>query len=152
MWTVNDETSTAPALIAQSQLKEAGFNVELQMVDFGVFLDQVRGGTADMWLLYNNTPFLADETINRYTSAFYPGSNWIGTTDPAYDALVAKGLNASTEEEKTAAFDEAQRYFLDLKALYPVCTFGYYFITQPNVTGTELWGDLALHLDKADIE
>jgi peptide/nickel transport system substrate-binding protein len=151
LWGVNDGLGTAPTLIVESQLKEAGFNVELQIVDFGVFIDQVRGGTAGMWLLYNSTPPLADDTINRYTSAFYPGSNWVGTMDPAYDALVARGLNAATEEEKTAALNEAQKYFLDLKALYPISTYGYHFITQKNVTGAKLWGDLALHLNDADI-
>jgi peptide/nickel transport system substrate-binding protein len=151
LWSVNDELGTAPSLVVQSKLKESGFNVELQLVDFGVFIDQVRGGTAGMWLLYNSTPPLADDTINRYTSAFYPGSNWIGLTDPVYDGLVAEGLNASTEEEKTEALYEAQRYFLDLKVLYPISTYGYHFITQPNVTGAKLWGDLSLHLNEADV-
>ncbi|MEG1537241.1 MAG: ABC transporter substrate-binding protein, partial [Clostridiales bacterium] len=52
LWAPNDALSQTPAIIAQSQMAAAGFNVELQLVDFGVFIDKVRNGEAQMWLLY----------------------------------------------------------------------------------------------------
>jgi peptide/nickel transport system substrate-binding protein len=152
LWTVNDDISPPPALIAQQQLLAVGIDVELQMVDFGVFIDRVRAGTADMWLLYNSTPPIADETIARYTSAKYPGSNWSGIMDAGYDELVEKGLAAKSEAEKTKHFEDAQKVLMDLNAIYPVTTYGYDFIVSPNVTGIEIWGDNCLRLRNADMQ
>ncbi|MDR1060739.1 MAG: ABC transporter substrate-binding protein [Clostridiales bacterium] len=152
LWTVNDDISPPPALIAQQQLLAAGIDVELQMVDFGVFIDRVRAGTADMWLLYNSTPPIADDTIVRYTSAKYPGSNWSGIMDAGYDELVEKGLAAKSEAEKTKYFEDAQKVLMDLNAIYPVTTYGYDSVVSPNVTGIELWGDNCLRLRNADMQ
>jgi ABC-type transport system substrate-binding protein len=122
-------------------LKDAGFQAELQLVDFGVFLDKVRGGEAGMWMLYNSTPPIADDTINRYTGSFYPGSNWIGLQDSAYDGLVAQGIAAATETEKAGFFNDAQKRLIDLNVLYPVSTYGYNMILQPYMSGVEIYGD-----------
>ena len=144
LWSVNDDISPAPALVTQSQLQDAGFTVELQLVDFGVFISKVRGGEAGMWLLYNSTPPTADETINRYTSSFYPGSNWIGLQDKTYDDLVAQGLAADTEAEKAGYFEAAQKRLIDLNILYPISTYGYNMIMQPSISGVEIYGDNTL--------
>ncbi|MDL2217198.1 ABC transporter substrate-binding protein [Christensenellaceae bacterium OttesenSCG-928-M15] len=151
LWTVNDDISPAPALIVENQMRAAGFNLELQLVDFGVFIEKVREGEADLWLLYNSTPPLADDTINRYTSSFYPGSNWCGVQDAAYDDFVAKALAATNEEDKASNFNEAQKRLAELQVLYPVSTYGYYFVMQPSLTGVELWGDNSIRLRNADI-
>lgn len=140
LWTVNDEISTAPALISQNQLSEAGFNVELQLVDFSVFIDKVRNGEAPCWLLYNSTSVIADDTITRYTSDRYPGSNWCGVTDSTYDDLVSKGFNASTETDKDNYYKEAQKRFIDMNVIYPVSTYGYYLVSQPYINGMSLNG------------
>ena len=150
LWAVNDELSTAPALITENQLKEGGFIVDLQMVDFGVFIDKVRSGEAAMWLLYNSTNFLTDDTVNRYTSYMYPGSNWCGVTDSDYDAKVAAGLSATTEADKRKAFDAAQKRLIDLNVLYSASTFGDYMLTQPNISGVGLRGDFYVDISNAD--
>ncbi|MDR1539706.1 MAG: ABC transporter substrate-binding protein [Clostridiales bacterium] len=151
LWTVNDDISPPPALITQSLLSKAGFNTELQMVDFGVFIDKVRSGEAGMWLLYNSTPVTSDETISRYMSEKYPGSNWCGITDATYDELVSKGVDADSEDEKAEFFKQAQKRLIDLQVLYPVCTYGYDFMAKPNITGIEMWGDHCIRLRNADI-
>ncbi|MCL2495817.1 MAG: ABC transporter substrate-binding protein [Clostridiales bacterium] len=150
LWAVNDELSTAPALITENQLKESGFIVDLQMVDFGVFIDKVRSGAAAMWLLYNSTNFLGDDTVNRYTSYMYPGSNWCGVTDSDYDAKVTAGLTATTEADKRTAFQAAQKRLIDLNVLYPATTFGDYTLMQPNISGVTIKGDLYIDISNAD--
>ena len=151
LWSVNDDLSPAPALVTQMQLQDAGFTVELQLVDFGVFLSKVRSGEAGMWMLYNTTPPLADETINRYTSGFYPGSNWIGLQDKIYDDLVAQGLAAATQAEKAQYFDAAQKRLLDLQVLYPISTYGYNLVMQPYISGVEVQGNNTLSYKNVEI-
>jgi len=151
LWAVNDELSTAPALITENQLKNGGFIVDLQLVDFGVFIDKVRSGDAAMWLLYNSTNLLADDTVNRYTSSMYPGSNWCGVTDSEYDAKVAAGLSAASEAEKRVAFDAAQKRLIDLNVLYSASTFGDYTLMQPNITGLALRGENYIDVMNVDV-
>jgi len=143
LWGASDALGQPAAILVQDQLSKAGFKVELQCVDFGVFIDQVRNGTAPMWVLYNNSPSIADETINRYTSSFYPGNNWCGVMDPEYDALVAEGLAASTEAEKYEKFYAAQKRLTDLQVLYPVSTFSFGAVYQNNVSGIIQYADNA---------
>jgi len=150
VWTVNDELSTAPALIAENQLTDAGFKVDLQVVDFGVFIDKVRAGEAGMWLLYNSSNIMGDDTINRYTSSMYPGSNWCGVQDEEYDKAVAEGFAATTEEAKLAAFETAQKRLLDLRVIYSASTYSDYALTQANITGLALRGDLYIDVNKVD--
>ncbi|MCL2495943.1 MAG: ABC transporter substrate-binding protein [Clostridiales bacterium] len=149
LWSVNDDISPPPALIVQQQLAAVGINLELQLVDFNVFIEKVRGGEAQMWLLYNGAPILCDSRIARYTSSSYPGNNWVGMLDPVYDDLVARGLASSSVEEKTELLNQAQMVFMDHNTLYPVCTYGFFFMTQPEWEGIELWGDLSLRLRNA---
>ncbi|MEG1997177.1 MAG: hypothetical protein RR051_01915, partial [Clostridiales bacterium] len=147
LWAPNDALSQTPAIIAQSQMAAAGFNVELQLVDFGVFIDKVRNGEAQMWLLYNTCPALADEVIVRYTSSAYPGSNWSGIVDEEYDALVAAGMAAATEAEKTEKFAAAQKRLLDLDVLYPISTHDFAYVTKPNVSNYRVDLEGLVHLD-----
>ena len=151
LWSVNDDQSAPVSQIVYSQLSDAGFIVEMQLVDFGVFIDKVRSGEAPLWVLSNSTPILSDETMNRYTSGFYPGSNWIGLQDSAYDGLVAAGLNAATEQEKYDNFYKAQRYMIDMHLIYPLTTNSNSFMTQPNITGIDLWADSYFRLNTTDI-
>jgi ABC-type transport system substrate-binding protein len=124
-------------------LSKAGFKVDLQCVDFGVWIGQVRAGTAQMWVGYNTTGVIGDDTIIRYTTEYYPGNNWCGVCDAEYDAFVAAGVAATTAEEKLDNFYAAQQRLMDLQVIYPVSTFSIGQVMQNNVTGYKLYGDQA---------
>lgn len=140
-WASNDALGQPPAIVANDQLTKAGFNVTLQLVDFGVFIDQVRNGTAQMWCLYNTTGAIADDTMVRYTSEYYPGNNWCGVQDAEYDALVAAALSAKTEKEKEENFHAAQKRLMDLQTLYPIATYSMSSVSQKNISNNTTYGD-----------
>ena len=146
MWSANDALGQPPAILAQDQLSKAGFVIDMQNVEFGVFIEQVRNGTAPMWVLYNDSSTTGDNTIIRYTSEYYPGNNWCGVTDPEYDAYVAAAMSAKTEQEKTDNFHAAQRRLMDLQVLFPVSTNSMARASQSNVTGWKTYGDSAFRL------
>ena len=143
LWGANDALGMPPAILLQDQLSKAGFKVELQAVDFGVFIGQVRGGTAQCWTLYNTTGTIADDTINRYCSDAYPGNNWCGIMDEEYDRLVAAGNAAKTEQEKYDNYYAAQRRLISLNVLYPISTYSMSSIYQKNISGMTSYGDQA---------
>jgi len=146
MWSANDAFGQPPAIIAQDQLTRAGFVIDMQNVEFGVFIGQVRDGTAAMWVLYNDSSTTGDNTIIRYTSDYYPGNNWCGVTDAQYDAYVAAGLAAKTEQEKIDNFYAAQRRLMDLQVVYPVATSSVARVSQNNITGWKVYGDQGFRL------
>jgi ABC-type transport system substrate-binding protein len=143
MWGANDALGQPPSIIAQDMLSNAGFKVNLQSVDFGVWIDKIRNGQAPCWVAYNTTGTIGDDTIIRYTSQYYPRNNWCGVLDEEYDALVAAGQAATTEKEKMEYYHAAQKRMMDLQVIYPVSTFTVGSVMQNNVSGLESWGDQA---------
>jgi len=146
MWSASDALGQPPAIIAQDQLTKAGFKIDMQNVEFGVFIDQVRAGTAAMWVLYNDSSPIGDNTIIRYTSDNYPGNNWCGVTDAEYDGYVAAGMKATTEQEKFDNFYAAQKRLMDLQVVFPVATNSMAEVWQQNVTGVQSYGDTGFRL------
>lgn len=141
MWGANDSLGQPPSIIAQDMLNKSGFKVELQSVDFGVWITSIRDGTAPLWVAYNTTSAIGDDTVIRYQSSYYPGNNWCGVTDKAYDDFVQAGLAASTEKEKYDNFYAAQKRMMDLQVIYPVSTFTVATVMQKNVSGVVSYGD-----------
>jgi ABC-type transport system substrate-binding protein len=102
-----------------------------------------------MWLLYNSANILSDATMARYRSKEYPGRNWVGLKDAEYDGYMEKALASHNIAEKTELLYAAQRRFTDLDLMYPITTYGYYFMTTPKVKNIDMWGDLAPRLHSA---
>lgn len=146
MWSVNDALGQPPAILAQDQLSRAGFIVDMQNVEFGVYIDKVRNGAAPMWVLYNDTSPLGDAMIIRYKSDFYPGNNWSGVIDDEYDSYVNAAMNATTEQEKYDNYHAAQRRMMDLRVVFPVATNSMGRVSQTNVSGFERYADMGFRL------
>ncbi len=143
LWGGNDAHGQAPVIIAADMLQKGGFNVSIQLVDFGVYIDKVRKGEIPVWCFYNTTSNIADDTISRYKSEFFPGNNWSGICDEEYDKLVDEGFAAKTEEEKAEKFTEAQKRLMDLQVIYPVSTNSEHLLCQPELQGVKVYGDRA---------
>lgn len=131
----NDEISIGPSTLIQSYLSQVGINATLNAVDFGVFLDTVRGGNAPLWYLCDGPEIIPDAWLERFTSAKAPGNNWVMFRDALYDEYVEKGLNATTEEEKAEAFALAQARFLEQFPLFPIHTSGAHYVMNNKVKG-----------------
>lgn len=148
----DDHLSMGPATVVQSYLTQAGIKAALKAVDFGIYIDAVRNGTAPIWLLYNSTGVLPDETLKRYTSAFIPGNNWCSFNDPEYDKLVAEAIGAKTEDAKREASIKAQERLLDAGILYSICTYTEHTAMQSNIKGFKLGKNLVNYYDRVYIE
>ena len=147
----NDSLGQPPAIMALDMLGKAGFIVDFVNVDFGVFIGEVRNGTAQAWVAYNTTGKIGDDTIIRYTSEYYPGNNWCGVMDAEYDEHVAAGVAATDQDEKFEHFYAAQKRMIDLQVIFPVSTFSIGQVQQDNVTGFKAYGDQASRLQTVTI-
>ncbi len=148
----NDALSIGPATLVQSYLTQAGIKAELKAVDFGVFLDTVRNGNAPIWLLYDSTGVLPDETLRRYTSEKIPGSNWCSFNDAQYDDYVAKALSAQDDASKKQYSELAQKRLMDENILYNLSTYTQHSVMHKKVKGFKLSGTLATTFKNVYIE
>ncbi|MDL2218152.1 ABC transporter substrate-binding protein [Christensenellaceae bacterium OttesenSCG-928-M15] len=148
----NDAISMGPATVIQNQLAQVGINAQLYTVDFGVYLDKVRTGAAPIWLLYNDTNIIPDNTLSRYTSQYYPGSNWCGIQDAAYDAAVEAALAETDESKREALYHDVQRKLIDFNAVYAVSDSEQYNITAAKVKNMTFRPDLGINYEKITIE
>ena len=81
-------------VVASTQLKEAGFNVDLQVVEWATLLD--RRSKADMWDMFvTSHSFVPDPSLITVFSSAYPG--WWDT--PTKNALFAQ-FNAESDPRK----------------------------------------------------
>ena len=100
------------------QLAEIGVQVEIQPVDWVVFLNQVYFGR-DYSLVTMTHKGKRDPVaaLSRYTSDSQ--WNYLGYRNPEYDDLIEKVAAATTEEERRAMFAELQRMLArDAAAVY----------------------------------
>lgn len=148
----NDQTSIGPATLLQSYLTQVGIKADLKAVDFGVFLSTVREGNAPLWYMINGPEIIPDSWFERWTSSFYPGSNWCGLQDAEYDSYVKQAMDATTEEDKAVYYEKAQERFAKLLPLYPINTSGAFYMLQSKVKGFEVKPNLIFTYEKLYIE
>ena len=110
--TQNGVSFTDMATRIQANLKEVGINVELQGAPITTVLDLARGGKQQigLWLWGPDFP-----DASNYL-AFGPGGvvggkrvNWQPGSDPTIEALMAKALETTDENERIAVYQDYQR-------------------------------------------
>jgi peptide/nickel transport system substrate-binding protein len=113
--TANRENFVLMAEIVQSQLTEAGFNVEIEMLEWATFLETARAGEFDM-------TFLSWANVTSDGSEmFYPNfhSDNIGTSNraqynnPEFDKVVKESRTTIESAEREKLLKEANQMMLD---------------------------------------
>ncbi|TWT27500.1 ABC transporter substrate-binding protein [Planomicrobium sp. CPCC 101110] len=113
--TANRENFVLMAEIVQSQLTEAGFDVEIEMLEWATFLETARAGEFDM-------TFLSWANVTSDGSEmFYPNfhSDNIGTSNraqynnPEFDKVVEESRTTIEPSEREKLLSEANKMMLD---------------------------------------
>lgn len=123
--TSTDRFRRSIALAIQTQLAEAGITLDLQPLEWGTFLNDVRRGNYQMAMLKWQP--VIDPDIHRlaYHSSSIPteeggwgGGNRMRYRNPELDALLTAGRRTSDPGERRALYAEVQRILAeDLPAL-----------------------------------
>ena len=121
LWTNEARERVDAATIIQNMLGEVGIEVDIRVMEWGAFLEGLKAGEHDMFMLGwgGNLP----------DAEFFLGSNFhsksIGSTNnsrynsPEFDALADKGSETPDGPERKAIYVEVQRVFLrDLPAIF----------------------------------
>lgn len=120
------------ALVAQEYMKLAGFNVQLDVVDWAT-LTQRRQNPA-LWEIYiTHSPFLAEPAL---TGAFASGSPGWWETDRKNKAVAAFN-QAPTQEARVAAYAELQKAIFEEVPLIKIGNFNALSAKSPALKGVE---------------
>jgi len=154
--------ATTQELLLQSQLKKAGFDVELDLVTKAEGAPALYGGKFDMILLYEKRfadvdSFLYDQ---NHSSGIRPigqnASNWIRVNDPKLDTLIEAQRAAVDPTVRKKALREVATYMTEQVYMLGVYPRLQYRFVQPHVKGYQPqdmqdfqdWGAKNLWIDK----
>ncbi|MBZ0130187.1 MAG: ABC transporter substrate-binding protein [Rhodobacteraceae bacterium] len=130
----------------QSQLQEAGFEVELNISDFNTILGQVLNNDFDVWLLGNTTfGTTAAEMFNFYASAFGPLGGW---DLPKIGADLAEYRTATDKAGREEAVRKFENLMRETYAASPVGHPATVFGVADGVKGLETMVTSAYRLDQ----
>ncbi|MFD1929167.1 glutathione ABC transporter substrate-binding protein [Sporosarcina siberiensis] len=116
IWTNDNPQRIDMAVILQDVLKELKIDITVEQMEFGAYLDKLRSGEHDMYMLsWGNS--LADADNGLY-SLFHstvigvpPNAVFYGTD--VIDDLLNKGRLASDPEERMTIYKEAQKVLIE---------------------------------------
>ncbi|MFP4646210.1 MAG: ABC transporter substrate-binding protein [Candidatus Acetothermia bacterium] len=100
--------------VVQQQVKAAGFNVELEKLEWGSFLDAVEGGEAPLWTSGWTT---GSGTPYALLELFHSESNWnyyVGWYEnEEFDKALDEAIKTTDADERTELYKKCQRILVD---------------------------------------
>lgn len=113
--TANRDNFVLMAEIVQAQLTEAGFNVEIETMEWATFLDTARTGAYDMtFLSWSNVTGDGSEMFYpNFHSDNVGNSNRAQYSNPEFDKLVEESRTTIEENERKEILNEANLAMLE---------------------------------------
>lgn len=104
------DSDVAQALVAQ--WKEAGFTVDLQVMEWANFVPRYLENSLGTYLIGYGTPiFDSGRGLNAYLSCDSAGSSFC---DPAFDEQLAEAMSIGDDDERAARYRELNKTIYDL--------------------------------------
>lgn len=134
------------AVLIQEQLRQAGVKVDVEQVDFPVFLERMRSRTFDMvigaWQA-QASPGSVRQSWGSAGSRARDGSNYGSYESPLFDAYVDSALAAFDIPSRRALFTKAYQVIIqDAPAIWlaePIPTLGYHSRLQLAALRPDAW-------------
>lgn len=104
------------AEVVAEQLREAGINVTIQPVEWSTWLDTIYNGRQFQATVVgvDAANMTARAMLERFTSDY--AKNFINYSNPAYDALFQKAINAQDEAGQTDLYKQMETMLADTAA------------------------------------
>ncbi len=134
------------AVLIQEQLRQAGVKVDVEQVDFPVFVDRLRKRTFDVVIGSWHTqpsPGAVRQSWGTLGSRARNGSNYGSYENPVFDAYVDSALTAPELSARRALFTKAYEVIIqDAPAIWlaePIPTLGYHSRLQLAPMRADAW-------------
>ncbi|OLS39281.1 glutathione ABC transporter substrate-binding protein [Bacillus sp. MRMR6] len=117
--TANRGNFVLMAEVVQAQLAEAGFNVQIETMEWAAFLDTARSGNYDLtFLSWSNVTADGSELLYpNFHSANVGSSNRAQYNNPEFDKLVEASRTTTDQEKRLTILDQANHLMLEDNAV-----------------------------------
>lgn len=115
-WTNDDDKRKDTAVILQSTLKELGIDMTIETMEFGAYLDELRAGKHDMYMLsWGNSLADGDNGLYNLFHSSGKGSppNAMFFADDRVDELLKQGREEQDTEKRRLVYEELQQLLID---------------------------------------
>ena len=117
IWTNDSRERIDVATNVQAQLKEIGIDLEVEILEWGAYLDKVDNGEQEMYILgWSNSTATADTGIYPLFHSENLGNagNMSFLEDDDIDALIEKARREMDEEKRNDIYSEIQEDLVDI--------------------------------------
>lgn len=138
LWVNDNQTRVEACQAIQFMLMDVGINCEIEIMEFGTFIEQTSAGEHDMayfgWVTSTKDADYTYYSLEHSSQQGAPGNRTF-VNDETVDALVEKGRTTTDEEERLAAYTELTEYLFDLANNAPVYYSNITAATNAKVEG-----------------
>jgi peptide/nickel transport system substrate-binding protein len=138
------------AEVLQSQLKEVGIEVELQLYDSSSYTAMLKAGEQELFLRLYSWPN-ADILDWFLLSSQMPYPNHSRWNDPVTDELIKAAASAPTWEERAVGYHEVQKHLIEEAVWAPIYIPEKLMAVRNEVTGLKFHPWLPMYNDGVDL-
>ncbi|WP_330949063.1 glutathione ABC transporter substrate-binding protein [Virgibacillus sp. MG-45] len=126
------------AEVIQSQLKGIGLDVEIQVLEYGAFIDALDSGKNDMFISgWGNAT--GDGDYNQY-NLFHSDShgaagNTFFYTNSEVDNIITEARKTTNDEERKKMYEKAQQIEMESAVYVPIRNYEQLAVTSKDVQG-----------------
>lgn len=137
--TVNGDVRTRTATLIQAQLAEIGINVDIEPLEWGTYLDQLKTGELDMYILgWSNSTIDPDRSFSTLfpsDQCGYDGNNYTFFKNEEVDKLIAEAAVNTDHEARMKQYQDLQALLMEQAPWVPL-----FYQQQPAGTNAKLKG------------
>ena len=137
--TVNGDVRTRTATLIQAQLAEIGIDVEIETLEWGTYLDQLKTGELDMYILgWSNSTIDPDRSFSTLfpsDQCGYDGNNYTFFKNTEVDKLIAEAAVNTDHEARMKQYQKLQSVLMEQAPWVPL-----FYQQQPAGTNAKLKG------------
>jgi peptide/nickel transport system substrate-binding protein len=121
LYTADRRDYRSMAEVIQAQLTEAGFNIKIEMMDWGTLLDVTSQGEQDMFVLGSSNSMNALATLESFFHTSSVGrNNRSYHSDPQFDAIIESALKEMNDERRQELINQAHQFIIENGIVVPV--------------------------------
>lgn len=155
IWTNDNRQRIDAATNVQSQLSEIGIDVEVEILEWGAYLEQTANGEHDMFVLGWSTA-TGDADYGLYalfhSSMLGNPGNRTFTENEELDALLDEGRRESDPEARLEIYSEAQEMLVDIAPWIYLLHSEYLLGVSDQVQGLQQYPTQILDLQNVTLE
>ncbi|MBY7144872.1 glutathione ABC transporter substrate-binding protein [Virgibacillus sp. NKC19-3] len=155
IWTNDNRERIDAATNVQAQLEEIGIDAEVEVMEFGAYLEQTANGEQDMFVLgwsvatgdadYALHPLFHSDNLGE------PGNRTF-TENDELDALLEEGRQEGDPEAREEIYSEAQELLVDIAPMSYIHHQEYLYSIRDEVKGFEVLPTQIMQLKDVYIE